>query len=181
MRLSGTLWLGAICLAVPNLAAAAGAPSLASNSTSGSVNATSTSLNSTVSVATGLALPKNGSELYAPKFAAHDPKTPKFINSTQKNVNPLFSAAQGINGQSLPPPTPDRSLGARQTASSVLPVGACAPGTPCVNGACCSEVSPSSNDHRQHLPSYSMYRLTGNQAGFCGYSPEFCGAGNCIS
>jgi hypothetical protein len=35
--------------------------------------------------------------------------------------------------------------------------GTCAPGSPCSNGSCCSK------------------------SGFCGYSPDFCGAENCIS
>lgn len=35
--------------------------------------------------------------------------------------------------------------------------GTCAPGSPCTNGACCSS------------------------SGFCGYSPDFCGADSCIS
>jgi hypothetical protein len=38
-----------------------------------------------------------------------------------------------------------------------LPTGACDASTPCVNGACCSV------------------------SGFCGYSPAFCGSGNCTS
>jgi len=38
-----------------------------------------------------------------------------------------------------------------------LATGACDDSTPCVNGACCSV------------------------SGFCGYSPAFCGAGNCTS
>lgn len=46
------------------------------------------------------------------------------------------------------------------TAASLEPrlaTGACDDATPCTNGACCSV------------------------SGFCGYSPAFCGSGNCTS
>ncbi|PVH76631.1 glycoside hydrolase family 18 protein [Cadophora sp. DSE1049] len=87
---------------------------------------------------------KNKSAIYRPIFAQHRNDTPRFINSTHRNVNPLLPAALGLS-----------SLDKR--AAAALPEGACAPGTPCVNGACCSS------------------------EGWCGYSPEFCGSGSCIS
>ncbi|KAK3325107.1 glycoside hydrolase superfamily [Apodospora peruviana] len=98
-------------------------------------------------------LPRNGSEIYKAKFAAHDPKAPKFVNLTGININPLFEAAQALQGKK----DNAQLLAARQVSSTGLPEGACAPGTPCANGACCSN------------------------EGWCGYSPSFCGAGVCIS
>ncbi|ORY13819.1 hypothetical protein BCR34DRAFT_662986 [Clohesyomyces aquaticus] len=95
-------------------------------------------------------LPRNGSERYQPLFEVHSNSTPKFINSTGETANPLIKVLQeknspGISGRSL-------ALFKRD-----LPEGTCAPGTPCVNGACCSN------------------------KGICGYSPAECGSGNCIS
>ena len=45
----------------------------------------------------------------------------------------------------------------RATAAATDETGTCAPGSPCSNGACCSN------------------------KGVCGYSPDYCGTGNCIS
>lgn len=74
---------------------------------------------------------QNGSAIYHPLFAQYRDSTPKFINSTQQNVNPLVPAALGLAGSP--------GIG-RRDAIATLPDGACAPGTPCVNGACCSSV-----------------------------------------
>ncbi|OBT95257.1 hypothetical protein VE01_07622 [Pseudogymnoascus verrucosus] len=80
--------------------------------------------------------------LYKPLFEAPSNSTPRFLNISQKDVNPLRGAAGTL------------ALPKRQ--ESTVEDGTCAPGTPCSNGACYSS------------------------SGFCGYSPDFCGA-NCIS
>lgn len=74
---------------------------------------------------------RNRSAIYRPLFAQHRNDTPRFINTTQQNVNPLVPAAVGLT-----------NFGHRDV--STLPEGACAPGSPCVNGACCSKVSSNS-------------------------------------
>lgn len=71
---------------------------------------------------------RNHSAIYHPLFAQHRNDTPRFINATKQNVNPLVPAALGIPGHSL------------RRDVTALPEGACAPGSPCVNGACCSKV-----------------------------------------
>ncbi|KAH8882436.1 glycoside hydrolase [Thozetella sp. PMI_491] len=125
-----------------------------SASTTNIINSTVTfNLSATASVAAYSALPRNGSEIYKAKFQAHDPRTPKFVNTTKTSINPLFKAADGLRGKHKP----SAVLSQRQVSATGLPEGACAPGTPCVNGACCSK------------------------EGFCGYSPDFCGANVCIS
>jgi hypothetical protein len=98
-------------------------------------------------------LPKNGTELYLPLFEVHSNSTPRFINSTGETANPLIKALQDKNRHNK------RHIHShmRTRAASDLPEGTCAPGTPCVNGACCSKT------------------------GICGFSPAECGSGNCIS
>ena len=93
--------------------------------------------------------PHNESALYAPLFEVHSNATPKFINSTGKTANPLIIALLDKNEGS----SSKRGLAKRDE----LPEGTCAPGIPCVNGACCSN------------------------KGICGFSPLECGLQNCIS
>ncbi|RAK98436.1 glycoside hydrolase [Aspergillus ibericus CBS 121593] len=85
---------------------------------------------------------------YRPLFALHSNSTPIFQNVTGQSVNPLVKALQPIEG-----PSSHTTLQRRED----LPTGTCAPGTPCVNGACCSNT------------------------GICGYSLNECGADVCIS
>ncbi|KAI9035631.1 uncharacterized protein KD926_003171 [Aspergillus affinis] len=88
----------------------------------------------------------NNSAIYKALYAAHSSSTPVFQNVSGQSVNPLVRVLQGL--------TKDvRSLVKRDE----LPVGICAPGTPCVNGACCSK------------------------KGICGFSPDECGKDTCIS
>ncbi|KAF2850135.1 glycoside hydrolase family 18 protein [Plenodomus tracheiphilus IPT5] len=97
----------------------------------------------------------NGSALYLPLFERHSNSTPIFINSTGETANPLIKALQDKNNK-----IGKRSFHLPIKAKRddwVLPEGTCAPGTPCVNGACCSKT------------------------GVCGYAPTECGTGNCIS
>ena len=91
---------------------------------------------------------KNGSELYKPLYPVHSNSTPRFHNVSGVTANPLIKALLGSSNNS--------SLAKRQSSND-LPVGTCAPGTPCVNGACCSNT------------------------GICGYSPDQCGSDVCIS
>jgi chitinase len=98
---------------------------------------------------------RNGSALYLPLFERHSNSTPIFINSTGETANPLIKALQDKNKKNN-----KRSVYSPLHAKRddwVLPEGTCAPGTPCVNGACCSKT------------------------GICGYTPKECGADVCIS
>lgn len=91
-------------------------------------NVTSSALTSSTTSTSAVAVSNlNGSAIYSPLFAQHSLDTPRFINVSQQTVNPLVRAALGLTKLS------------RRDASA-LPEGACAPGTPCVNGACCSNV-----------------------------------------
>jgi chitinase len=117
-------------------------------------------------------IPSNGSALYALLFEKHSNSTPRFINSTGQTANPLIKALQAKDPDHHKRSTFDINHGydgARhgsyrhyhahlpKRANAALPDGTCAPGIPCVNGACCSKT------------------------GICGYSPAECGTGNCIS
>ena len=94
--------------------------------------------------------PKNRSERYLPLFEVHSNSTPRFINTTGKTANPLIKVLLH---------EPDTTISERglELFRRDLPEGTCAPGTRCVNGACCSN------------------------KGICGFSPAECGKGNCIS
>lgn len=59
--------------------------------------------------------------VYKPLFNPHSNSTPRFLNLTHQNVNPLSKFAS--------------TLGKRAATGGE---GTCAPGTPCSNGACCS-------------------------------------------
>jgi hypothetical protein len=77
--------------------------------------------------------PKNTTLYYRPLYEKHYNSTPQFHNVTGKSVNPLIVALQGANL--------DQTTSAKRLVKRDLPVGTCAPGTPCTNGACCSNVS----------------------------------------
>ncbi|CAO2656569.1 Nn.00g053720.m01.CDS01 [Neocucurbitaria sp. VM-36] len=113
-------------------------------------------------------LPSNSSALYAPLYEKHSNSTPKFINATGQTANPLVKALQAKNGDNQKRSLfgVGRSHGGSHHGHKAyhlhkradpLSERTCAPGTPCVNGACCSKT------------------------GICGYSPKECGTGNCIS
>jgi hypothetical protein len=72
--------------------------------------------------------------LYTPLFEQHSNSTPKYRNESHVNSNPLFVALAGKAVHSSSPAK-------RQSGDNDLPVGMCAPGAPCVNGACCGQVS----------------------------------------
>ncbi|KAF2008423.1 glycoside hydrolase family 18 protein [Aaosphaeria arxii CBS 175.79] len=93
--------------------------------------------------------PKNAT-LYSPLFEKYSNSTPRFHNVSQVNSNSLYVALAGKT-------TDITILEKRQSGDNGLPVGMCAPGAPCVNGACCG------------------------QSGVCGFSPDECGPGNCLS
>lgn len=116
--------------------------------------------------------PNNGTALYPPLFELHSNSTPRFINTTGRTANPLIKVLQDKNQndrkRSLfgfsPSKRSHHGSHARFHHSKrddgddwTLPEGTCAPGTPCVNGACCSN------------------------KGICGFSPAECGTSNCIS
>jgi chitinase len=123
------------------------------------------SLNGTTNTLPGAS--ENGSALYLPLFEQHSNSTPRFINSTGLTANPLIKALQaknqdvrkrGLLGLRNPHGASRHSHHAHQVHKRAdLPEGTCAPGTFCVNGACCSN------------------------KGICGYAPTECGTGNCIS
>ncbi|KAL4860567.1 hypothetical protein BDV12DRAFT_191629 [Aspergillus spectabilis] len=89
---------------------------------------------------------RNNSAVYKALYSVHSSSTPVFQNVSGQSVNPLVRV--------LYDSTKDvRSL----VKKDELPVGTCAPGIPCVNGACCSK------------------------EGICGFSPDECGKDTCIS
>lgn len=97
--------------------------------------------------------------LYQPLYQKHSNSTPRFQNVTGVNINPLIVALAGHSASHESQSDGHNSdhLSKRQSSGNSLPTGTCAPGTPCVNGACCGKT------------------------GICGYSPDECGAGNCLS
>lgn len=82
--------------------------------------------------------PHRNVSLYDPLYLPHSNVTPKFQNS------------------SLIRSLPSRNLISRRSLFA-LPDGACGPGAPCANGACCSKL------------------------GWCSYAPSSCAPENCIS
>ncbi|KAL2821416.1 glycoside hydrolase superfamily [Aspergillus cavernicola] len=92
----------------------------------------------------------NNSAVYKSLYSLHSNSTPVFQNVSGQSANPLVRVLQDSSQTSG---RDTRSLGKRDE----LPVGTCAPGTPCVNGACCSK------------------------EGICGFSPDECGDDTCIS
>lgn len=98
----------------------------------------STVLTGLLAVATAVrgSTPHNISAVYKSLYALHSNSTPVFQNVSGQEVNRLVLALQSPNNS-----TGEHALLKRDE----LPVGTCAPGTPCVNGACCSSVS-----HNQH-------------------------------
>jgi len=71
--------------------------------------------------------------LFQPLFPAHSNSTPRFQNVSGVTANPLIQVLNNLQPS-------NHTLGKRQSASNGLPTGTCAPGTPCSNGACCSNV-----------------------------------------
>lgn len=71
----------------------------------------------------------NNSAVYKALYAIHSSSTPVFQNVSGQSANPLVRVLQGSTKDA-------RSLVKRDE----LPVGTCAPGIPCANGACCSKV-----------------------------------------
>ncbi|KAF9891872.1 hypothetical protein FE257_003357 [Aspergillus nanangensis] len=88
----------------------------------------------------------NNSAVYRALYTIHSDSTPVFQNVSGQSANPLVRVLQDSTNDAL-------SLVKRDE----LPVGTCAPGIPCVNGACCSK------------------------EGICGFSPDECGTDTCIS
>lgn len=83
-------------------------------------------------LAAGLTQAQNGSQIYSARFGVHSASTPRFENVTGVSGNPMIKALQNQ--------TPANNTGLQRRAAGDLPIGTCAPGTPCSNGACCSNV-----------------------------------------
>ncbi|KAL9473623.1 hypothetical protein ACSS6W_008003 [Trichoderma asperelloides] len=97
--------------------------------------------------------------LYKPLYQKYSKSTPKFQNVSGADVNPLILALKGHSAghKSQGGGHHPHFLDKRQSGGNGLGTGLCAPGSPCVNGACCGKT------------------------GICGYSPDECGSGNCLS
>lgn len=74
--------------------------------------------------------PQNASAFYPELYAVHSDSTPVFQNVTGKTANPLIRVLQGAGVNQV-----------LEKRDNGLPIGTCAPGTPCSNGACCSKVT----------------------------------------
>jgi hypothetical protein len=79
------------------------------------------------STITNPSVPSNSSVVYQAIYQPHSNSTPLFHNLTGQNANPLITALLASNG----------SL-ERRALMNDQPAGVCAPGSPCTNGACCS-------------------------------------------
>lgn len=90
------------------------------------------------------------STVFPPLYKAHSDKTPRFLRLAE--VSGSVNQTQLLTISSV---TADGRSG--QGASAGEENGICAPGSPCINGACCSN------------------------SGWCGYGPDFCGEEVCIS
>lgn len=97
-----------------------------------SMNSLVTGLLAVLPLAAGLGQARNGSNIYPAKFGVHSASTPRFENVTEVSANPMIKALQHQ--------TPANNTGLQRRAALDLPTGTCAPGTPCSNGACCSNV-----------------------------------------
>lgn len=71
----------------------------------------------------------NNSAVYRALYPVHSDANPVFQNVSGHSANPLVSVLQDPTKYAC-------SLVKRDE----IPIGTCAPGTPCVNGACCSKV-----------------------------------------
>lgn len=87
-------------------------------------------------------VPLNSSVVYQAIYQPHLNSTPVFHNLTEKNANPLITALLASNG----------SLESRALTTD-QPAGVCAPGSPCTNGACCSNTGLDSRYSRYHSES----------------------------
>lgn len=94
---------------------------------------------------TGPQLPRNSSSVLTPLYQPYSNSTPVFENAALL-LTPAFSEKLGAPANLL-----------KRQSDGDLPVGTCAPGTPCTNGACCSNT------------------------GICSYAPTSCGSDVCIS
>ncbi|KAJ6031855.1 class V chitinase [Penicillium herquei] len=135
-------------------------------------------------------LARNSSKTLPALFQPYSPKTPVF-----KNQKLLQELSINQNSSSIKRPSGDRGL---LSTRYTLPPGTCAPGTPCVNGACCSNTgvcsfAPSScaadfciSNCNSTAPC-GEYAASGagncslnvccSQYGFCGTTSDFCGKG----
>lgn len=95
--------------------------------------------------------------LFQPLFPAHSNSTPRFRNVSGVTANPLIQVLNKLQ------PSND-TLTKRQSTSNGLPTGTCAPGTPCSNGACCSnvriQVVASGKDPAEHSICRRVYAVT---------------------
>ncbi|KAB8073077.1 glycoside hydrolase superfamily [Aspergillus leporis] len=74
---------------------------------------------------------QNDSATYPELYVLYFESTPVFQNVTGKTANPLLRV---LHGAAIDHPLKKR-------VDNGLPIGTCAPGTPCSNGACCSKVA----------------------------------------
>lgn len=134
-------------------------------------------------------LARNSSKVLPPLFKPYSPDTPAFKNRellkdlAGKPKSSVYKTSGNQNGISK---------------RDSLPTGTCAPGIPCVNGACCSDTgvcsfAPSSCAADVCISNCNAtapcgeYAKTGegdcplnvccSQFGFCGTTSEFCGTG----
>ncbi|KAL4801184.1 killer toxin alpha/beta [Aspergillus unguis] len=92
--------------------------------------------------------PHNNSAVYKSLYSVHSNSTPVFQHVPGHSVNRFVRGSHGAS---------EKGSFLLTKRDDELPVGTCAPGIPCVNGACCSD------------------------KGICGFSPDECGKDTCIS
>ncbi|KAJ6018170.1 class V chitinase [Penicillium sp. IBT 35674x] len=186
---SPTLWVLMLCYWLPVVM---GSDSFSLVSKSSSLHAkASTSPEATATTwQTSPQLARNSSKALPALFQPYSPNTPVFKNQKlleELSTNQKSSFHRRSN-------TDHGLLSKRDT----LPTGTCAPGTPCVNGACCSTTgvcsyAPSSCAADVCISNCNAtapcgeYAVSGegncplnvccSQYGFCGTTSDFCGTG----
>ncbi|KAJ6133731.1 class V chitinase [Penicillium sp. IBT 18751x] len=135
-------------------------------------------------------LARNSSKALLPLFRPYSPDTPVFEN--QKLLKDLAGKSKSSIYKTS---NSDRGLLSKRDS---LPTGTCAPGTPCINGACCSNTgvcsfSPSScaadvcisncnatapcGEYAKAGEGNCPLNVCCSQFGFCGTTSDFCGTG----
>ncbi|ETS77353.1 hypothetical protein PFICI_11227 [Pestalotiopsis fici W106-1] len=156
---------------------------------SSSAQNSSVSLIVNATATTGVQLPNNASKALKPLYQPYSPETPKFNNESL--IQALSSPGTASNFFLLQESTNEVPVGE-------LPVGTCAPGIRCTNGAYCSNTgvcgfAPTScgkdvciSDCKAKAPcgqyahpenATCPLNVCCSQHGFCGSTDEYCGAG----
>ncbi|KAK5654286.1 hypothetical protein OQA88_7463 [Cercophora sp. LCS_1] len=145
--------------------------------------------------------PKNSSSTLRPLYKAYSSNTPVFQNEDLiRKLSTEDRKGVSLDSKANDPPAAGAGDGSLVSLfkRDDLPIGTCAPGIPCSNGACCSdtgvcsyapsscapEVCISNCDAKAPCGEYAdpesascPLNVCCSQYGFCGSTSEFCGTG----